>query len=155
MIHWSNILCLLLFMWSGPWGVVLGQVDSVCLQSTDQMMGGESVRFGVSDCVYTRLSYSASILRSKANQSNAWNLKWWNFSSFFHSQMFVLGYSTALHSCVVNWFLTKRLRSVAGNLRACQLDTGILNGKNGTFIAHIFYARNAFFYRPNNSTDIQ
>lgn len=77
------------------------------LQSADQMEGG----VGVGDLVYmrvcTQLCYSASVLRSNANKSNSWNLKWQNFSPF-HSPMFVLGYSAAFHSCVVNWFLTKR-----------------------------------------------
>lgn len=58
-------------------------------------------------CVCTQLCYSASVVRSDANKSNSWNLKWQNISSF-HSVMFVLGYSAAFHSRVLKWFFTTR-----------------------------------------------
>lgn len=102
------------------------------------MEGGVWVGDLVYMCVCTQLCYSASVLRSNANKSNSWNLKWQNFSPF-HSPMFVLGYSAAFHSCEVNRFSLSAKSVAAGNLRAGQLDM-ILYKNSCTFMVQRCYA---------------
>lgn len=78
---------ILLFICTCPREVVLGQTGAILSSKRWPMNGG--VRVGDLGCMYvcTQLCYSASVLRSNANKSNAWNLKWQNFGPFSQSDV--------------------------------------------------------------------
>lgn len=59
--------------------------DAIFSSKSRPVEGGVRVGDLVYMCVCTQLCYSASVLRSNANKSNSWNLKWQNFSPFSQS----------------------------------------------------------------------